>query len=90
TQASSSTICPLTFPHAFKYADLLKSYQEDILESTINAQVIRSVEVISAFSEEEKFVEQSNKEIDEPSLNALLYKKDLTEVVEREANGEKS
>nr|GFA35218.1 hypothetical protein [Tanacetum cinerariifolium] len=64
--------------------------EEDILESTINAQVIKSVEVISAFSEEQKFVEQSNKEIDEQSSNALLYKKDLTEVAEREANEEQS
>ncbi|GJV78123.1 kinesin-like protein KIN-6 isoform X1 [Tanacetum coccineum] len=52
--------------------------------------VIGSVEVISAFSEEENFVEQSNKEIDEPSSNALLDKKDLMEVAEREANGEQS
>ncbi|GKA57559.1 hypothetical protein Tco_0756747, partial [Tanacetum coccineum] len=64
--------------------------EEDILESTINAQVIGSVEVISAFSEEQKFVKQSNKEIDELSSNALLDKKDLTEVAEREANGEQS
>nr|GFA95932.1 hypothetical protein [Tanacetum cinerariifolium] len=50
--------------------------------------VIRSVEVMSSFSEEGNFVEQSNKEIDEPSSNALLDKKDLMEVAEREANGE--
>ena len=35
--------------------------EEDILESTIKAQVIGCVEVTSTSSEEEKFVEQSNK-----------------------------
>ncbi|GKD39628.1 hypothetical protein Tco_1259835 [Tanacetum coccineum] len=63
---------------------------QNVLISSLGSKlhVIGSVEVISAFSEEENFVEQSNKEIDEPSSNALLDKKDLMEVAEREANGE--
>ncbi|GKC09984.1 hypothetical protein Tco_1001594 [Tanacetum coccineum] len=60
------------------------------LGSKLPVVVIGSVEVISAFSEEENFLEQSNKEIDETSSNALLDKKDLMEVAEREANGEQS